>query len=130
MAEFGLESLSSAQVSHAAALMDAEQEAWRTRRLGAFPCLFLPLPVPGARYEKVRINGVVRDAAILSAVGIDEDGKRRVLGLSVALSAAAIHWRSFLDSLVARRLRGVRFITSDDHAGLVAARKAVFPSSI
>jgi putative transposase len=125
MAEFGLESLSSSQVSRAAALMDAELEAWRTRPLGAFPYLFLD-----ARYEKVRIDGVVRDAAILSAVGIDEHGKRSVLGVSVALSEAEVHWRGFLDSLVARRLRGVRFITSDDHAGLVAARKAVFPGAL
>jgi putative transposase len=73
---------------------------------------------------------VVRDAAILSAIGVDDDGKRSVLGLSVALSEAEVHWRSFLDSLVARGLRGVRFITSDDHAGLVAARKAVFPGAI
>ena len=102
MAEFGLESLSSSQVSRAAALMDEELEAWRTRPLGAFRYLFLD-----ARYEKVRIDGVVRDAAILSAVGIDEDGKRSVLGLSVALSEAEVHWRGFLDSLVARGLRGV-----------------------
>ena len=125
MAEFGLESLSSSQVSRAAALLDAELEAWRTRPLGAFAYLFLD-----ARYEKVRIGGVVRDAAILSVIGIDEDGKRSVLGLSVALSEAEVHWRGFLDSLVARGLRGVRFITSDDHAGLVAARKAVFPGAV
>lgn len=125
MAEFGLESLSSSQVSRAAALLDAELEAWRTRPLGAFPHLFLD-----ARYEKVRIDGVVRDAAILSAIGIGEDGRRSVLGLSVALSEAEVHWRGFLDSLVARGLRGVRFITSDDHAGLVAARKAVFPGAV
>ena len=125
MAEFGLDSLSSSQVSRAAALLDAELEAWRARPLGAFPYLFLD-----ARYEKVRIDGVVRDAAILSAIGIDEDGKRSVLGISVALSEAEVHWRGFLDSLVARGLRGVRFITSDDHAGLVAARKAVFPGAV
>lgn len=81
MAEFGLESLSSSQVSRAAALMDEELEAWRTRPLGAFAYLLVD-----ARYEKARIGGVVRDAAILSAVGIGEDGKRSVLGLSVALS--------------------------------------------
>ena len=125
MAEFGLESLSSGQVSRAAALLDAELEAWRTRALGGFAYLFLD-----ARYEKVRIDGVVRDAAILSAIGIDENGKRRVLGISVALSEAEVHWRAFLDSLVARGLRGVRFITSDDHAGLVAARRAVFPGAV
>lgn len=125
MAEFGLESLSSSQVSRAAALLDAELEAWRTRPLGAFPYLFLD-----ARYEKVRIDGVVRDAAILSAIGIDEDGRRSVLGLSIALCEAEVHWRGFLDSLVARGLRGVRFVTSDDHAGLVAARKAVFTGAV
>jgi transposase-like protein len=65
MAEFGLESLSSSQVSRAATLMDAELEAWRRRPLGVFPYLFLD-----ARYEKVRIDGVVRDTAILSAIGI------------------------------------------------------------
>lgn len=31
---------------------------------------------------------------------------------------------------MARGRRGVRFITSDDHAGLVAARKAVFPGAV
>lgn len=125
MAEFGLEGLSSSQVSRAAALLDTQLEAWRTRALGDFPYLFLD-----ARYEKVRIDGVVRDAAILSAIGIDEDGKRRVLGICVALSEAEVHWRAFLDSLVARGLRGVRFVTSDDHAGLVAARRAVFPGAL
>ena len=31
-----------------------------------------------------------------------------------------------LDSMVRRGLRSVQFITSDDHAGLGAARRAVF----
>ena len=53
-----------------------------------------------------------------------------MLKISVALSEAEVHWRGFLDSLEARGLRGVRFITSDDHAGLVAARKAVFPGAV
>lgn len=125
MAELGLESLSSSQVSRAAALLDAELEAWRNRPLGAFPYLFLDV-----RYEKVRIDGVVRDAAVLPVIGIDEDGGRSVLGLSVALSEVEVHWRGFLDSLVARGLRGVHSITSDDQAGLVAARKAVFPGAV
>ena len=124
MAEFGLESLSSSQVSRAAALLDEELEAWRTRPLGPFPYLFLD-----ARYEKMRVGGVVRDVAILSAIGIGEDGKRSILGLSVALSEAEIHWREFIRSLTDRGLHGVRFITSDDHAGLGIARKAVLPGA-
>jgi putative transposase len=124
MAEFGLQNLSSMQVSRAAALLDDELQAWRTRPLSDTAYLLLD-----ARYEKVREGGVVRDAAILSAIGIDPDGHRRVLGVSAALSEAEVHWRAFLDELVARGLRGVRFIVSDDHAGLRAARQAVFPGA-
>ncbi len=125
MAEFGLESLSSTQVSRAAALLDSELEAWRTRRLGQVRYLVLD-----ARYEKQRDGGVVRDAAVLSAIGIGPDGRRRVLGVSTALSEAEVHWRAFLDSLIARGMRGVEFIVSDDHAGLRAARQAVLPGAI
>jgi len=44
-----------------------------------------------------------------------------VLGASVSLSEAEIHWRTFLEALQARGLYGVRCITSDDHAGLQIA---------
>ncbi|MCB1310976.1 MAG: transposase [Sedimentitalea sp.] len=64
----------------------------------------------------------MRDAAILSAVGIGPDERRRILGVSVALSEAEVHWRAFLESLQARGLRGVEYIVSDDHAGPRAAR--------
>jgi transposase-like protein len=124
MAEFGLDGLSSTQVSRAAALLDDELRAWRERDLGIFPYLVLD-----ARYEKVREGGIVRDAAVLAAVGIDPDGRRRLLGVSCALSEAEVHWRGFLDGLVARGLRGVVYVVSDDHAGLRAARRAVLPGA-
>jgi putative transposase len=124
MAEFGLEGLSSTQVSRAAALLDEELRAWRERDLGIFPYLVLD-----ARYEKVREGGIVRDAAVLTAVGIEPDGRRRLLGVSCALSEAEVHWRGFLDGLVARGLRGVTYVVSDDHAGLRAARRAVLPGA-
>jgi putative transposase len=120
MREFGIESLSSSQVSRAAKLLDDELEAWRTRELGVVKYLILD-----ARYEKMRHGGVVRDAAVLSAVGIGPDERRRVLGVSVALSEAEVHWRAFLESLQVRGMRGVEYVVSDDHAGLRAARRAV-----
>lgn len=120
MREFGIESLSSSQVSRAAKLLDEELEAWRTRPLGEIRYLIVD-----ARYEKVREGGVVREAAVLSAMGIGPDQRRRVLGVSCALSEAEVHWRAFLESLLERGMRGVRFVVSDDHAGLRAARKAV-----
>jgi transposase-like protein len=80
-----------------------------------------------ARYEKVRHGGSVVDCAVLVAVGVLPDGKRTVLGVSVSLSEAEVHWRKFLAELVERGLHGVEMITSDAHEGLKAARQAVFP---
>jgi transposase-like protein len=74
----------------------------------------------------VRQDGQVRDAAVLMARGIDLLGKRNLLGVSASLGEHEIHWRIFLESLVARGLRGVQHITSNDHRGLKAARLAVF----
>ena len=113
--------VSSSQVSRAAAQLDEILEAWRMRPLGEIAYLYLD-----ARYENVRQDGQVRDAAVLMAVGVDLDGKRQVLGLSVSLSEQEIHWREFLQGLVQRGLRGVRLITSDAHAGLRAARRTIF----
>jgi transposase-like protein len=120
MREFGIESLSSTQVSRAAKLLDEELAAWRNRPLDPMKYLILD-----ARYEKARHDGVVRDVAVLSAIGVGSDERRHVLGLSVALSEAEVHWRAFLESLQARGLRGTTYIVSDDHAGLKAARRAV-----
>jgi transposase-like protein len=114
--------VSSSQVSRAAQLLDEELDAWRNRPLGQVPYLILD-----ARYEKVRHGGSVRDCAVLLAVGILPDGKRTILGVSVSLSEAEVHWREFLSSLCQRGLHGVEFIVSDDHAGLKQARKACFP---
>jgi transposase-like protein len=113
--------VSSTQVSHAVKQLDPVLEQWRQRPLGTTVYLWLD-----ARYEKVRIDGQVRDAAVLIATGVNAEGKRQVLGVSVSLSEQEVHWRSFLQSLVARGLSGVQLIISDAHAGLKQARQAVF----
>lgn len=114
--------VSSTQVSACAAKLDVELQLWRDRPLGACPYLIFD-----ARYEKVRHGGVLADCAVLIAMGIGTDGKRSILGVSVQLSEAEAHWRSFFSSLVARGLHGTQFIVSDAHPGMAAARKAVFP---
>jgi transposase-like protein len=111
----GLE-VTSMQVSRAAKMLDAELTAWRERPLGEIPYLLLD-----ARYEKVRVGGVVVSCALLVAIGIAPDGRRTILGVSVALSEAEVHWRDFLAGLQARGLHGVQLVASDDHAGLRAA---------
>jgi transposase-like protein len=86
--------VSAMQVSRAAQQLDEVLEAWRNRPIGEILYLYLD-----ARYEKVRRGGQIQDAAILMAAGIGKDGKRRVLGVSVALSEAEQHWRLFFESL-------------------------------
>lgn len=113
--------VSSSQVSQAAAALDEQLQAWRQRPLGQTRYLYLD-----AHYEKVRQDGQVRDAAVLKAVGVNTDGKREVVGVSVSLSEAEPHWRSFLQSLLSRGLSGLELIISDAHAGLAQARRAVF----
>ncbi len=115
--------VSSTAVSRAAALLDEQLEGWRTRPLGKVPYLLLD-----ARYEKVRHGGQVVSCAVLVAIGVQEDGRRSVLGVSVALSEAEVHWRNFLSSLMKRGLHGVRLLVSDHHEGLLKAQRAVLPS--
>jgi putative transposase len=116
-------SVSSTQVSNAASLLDSELEKWRERPLGEYPYLYLD-----AYYEQVREDGQVRHLAVLVAVGVNRAGKRDILGVSVSLSEHEVHWRAFLEQLKTRGLGGIRLIISDDHAGLKAARLAVFGS--
>jgi transposase-like protein len=113
--------VTSSQVSRATQRLDAELTQWRERALGPYEYLLLD-----ARYEHVRVGGNVVSCALLVAIGITTDGHRRVLGLSVSLSEAELHWREFLGSLQTRGLHGVKLIVSDDHAGLKAAREARF----
>jgi putative transposase len=72
--------------------------------------------------------GVVVSSAVLIAVGVDTEGKREVLGVSVKLSEHEVHWREFLGKLKDRGLHGIKLFISDAHEGLKAVRNAIFPT--
>ena len=113
--------INSSQVSRATKQLDEVLATWRNRPLGKVKYLYLD-----ARYEKVRIAGIVQDSAILMAVGVLENGKRSILGVSVSLSEAELHWRDFMEGLLARGLEGVELIISDSHKGMRKARIQMF----
>lgn len=116
--------VSSTQVSRCTKLLDEELQIFRERQLTSkYAYVYFD-----AEYEKVRHDHSVIDMATLIAIGVSEDGKREVLGISSRLSEAEVHWRSFFEDLQRRGLSGVQLFISDDHAGMGAARKAVFPS--
>jgi len=117
----GLE-VTSMQVSRAAAQLDEQLDAWRNRPLGQVAYLILD-----ARYEKVRHGFSVVSCALLTAIGVLPTGKRIILGASVSLSEAEVHWRGFLQSLKDRGMHSTKLVVSDDHAGLKAARQTTLP---
>ncbi len=114
--------ISTSTVSKLTAELDMTFKEWRERSLGKHKYLYLD-----ARYENVRHGGLVVDEAVFIAAGVDDDGKREILGTSVSLSEGEVHWRQFLGELQKRGLHGVELIISDDHPGLKAARKATCP---
>ena len=75
------------------------------------------------RNTSVSVNGSVVDAAVLQAVGINAEGRREVVGMSVSTGEAEVHWRTFFTSLVNRGLHGVRLIVSDDHEECLFTRR-------
>jgi len=113
----------STQVSRATKELDEEFEIFRNRLLGSFKYIFLD-----ATYLKVRHSGTIINQSVLIAYGVNNEGKREIIGASTSLSEAEVHWRIFLESLVKRGLNGLELITSDDHVGLKKARQRVFPS--
>lgn len=116
--------ISSAQVSRCSALLDEELKKFRERQLtGKYAYVYFD-----AMYEKIRHDHSVISMATLIAIGVDEEGKREILGISSKLSESEPHWRSFFEDLQKRGLSGVRLFISDAHSGMSAARSTVFPS--
>ena len=112
----GLE-VSKSQVSALTSKLDAEIAEWRMRPLTEeYPYLIFD-----ARYEKVRRGGAVVSQGVLVAIGISAAGCREVLGCWVAESESEASWGAVFLELKQRGLRGVRYVVSDDHAGMVKA---------
>jgi putative transposase len=122
----GVTKLSKSQVSIMAAELDAQVEAFRTRPLDAGPYTFL---AADALVLKVREQGRVVNVHALVATGVNADGYREILGIQVTSGEDGAGWLAFFRDLVARGLSGVRLVTSDAHAGLVAAIGATLPGA-
>lgn len=114
----GANGMSRTEVSRMAEVLDQQVDAFRSRPLESdYPYVWLD-----ALYIKVREGGRIVSKAVLVAFGVNRDGQREVLGVSVASGEMESAWRTFLAGLVERGLHGVRLVVSDAHAGL---RKAI-----
>ena len=123
----GITGLSKSQVSVMAKELDDHVEEFRTRPLAdAGPFTFV---AADALVLKVREGGRVVPVHALVATGVNADGHREILGLQVTTSEDGAGWLAFFRDLTARGLTGVKLVTSDAHAGLVAAIGATLPGA-
>lgn len=123
----GITSLSRSQVSVMAKDLDEQVASFRTRPLDAGPYTFV---AADALVLKVREGGRVVGVHALLATGVNADGHREILGLQVTSGEDGAGWLAFFRDLTARGLSGVALVTSDAHAGLVAAIGATLPGAV
>ena len=121
----GLDGISKSQVSRLCGEVEPRGSPGIDERVNAF----LDRPIEGdwpyvwldATYVKVRRDHHIVSVAVIVAVGVNADGRREVLGMTVGHSEAEPFWTEFLRSLTRRGLRGVKLVVSGAHEGLKAA---------
>ena len=121
----GMTGISKSQVSTLCRDIDERVGSFLSRPIeGEWPYLWLD-----ATYLKVRQGGRVVSVAAIIACGVNQDGRREILGLGLGESEAQVFWADFLRSLRQRGLQGVQLVISDAHEGLKAAIAQVFSAS-
>lgn len=121
--KMGVSRLSKDQVSAIASSLDADIEDLCARPLGGSPVPYVWLD---ATYVKCRREGRVASTAVVTAIGCDAGGWRRVLGVDVVDTESYDSWLAFLRAIRSRGAAGVRLVVSDAHPGLVRALGEVF----
>lgn len=116
---------SASTVSSLNVRLDEELARFAGRKLEVdYPYLILD-----ARYEKVRLDGVIKSQAVMVAIGINWEGRREVLGVELASRESQSSWKDFLVGMKERGLRGVELVITDDHSGLKKAVMEVLPGA-
>lgn len=103
----------------------ADIDEWRGRPLEQdYPYLFMD-----GVWHKRCWGGSVENVSILVAVGVGMDGRREVLSVVEGMKEDSESWREFIKGMLARGLKGVRLVTGDRCAGLVAAVNELLPGA-
>jgi putative transposase len=98
---------------------------WRSRPLqSVYPIVFLY-----AIHFKAREDGQVRSKAIYSVMGIDQRGKKDILGLYAAENEGAAFWSATLADLKARGVDDILIACIDGLKGFPEAIESIFPQT-
>ncbi len=117
--------VSSGTVSNLNKKVYAHIERWRTQKIeGEYAYIYLDGIV-----LKRSWGGEVKNVSVLAAIGVDQDGYRRILGVCEGHKEDKAGWLSFIKDLKKRGLTGVRLIISDACLGLRESVSEVFPEA-
>lgn len=117
--------VSASTVSNLVKAIEPKVEAFRNRPLGAYPYLIVD-----ARFDKVREGHRVMSRAFLWAMGVTTEGQREVLGWLDWSGETGRAWKDLFRQFKDRGLKGVAFVASDAHEGLVSAIEESFPGAM
>ena len=118
-------SFSHSTVSNLCGQLDARVSAFNERELDST----YPFLIVDCIFTKTRVNEAIVSTACMVACGINERGEREVLGLKMGDSESESFWKETFDWLKGRGLKGVDFVVSDNHKGLVKASRRCFVGS-
>ena len=122
---YGVE-VSSGLISEVTDSIQEEVKAWQDRPLEAlYPIIYLD-----ALVVRMRQDGKVDNRAVYTAIGINIEGQKAVLGLWAGGSEGAKYWLSVLMNLKNRGVKDVFIICTDGLKGFPEAIEAVFPSTL
>jgi putative transposase len=103
-----------------------EVKLWQDRPLeDLYPIVYLD-----AMMVKMRHEGKVENRAVFTAIGINVEGVKSVLGLWVNGNEGAKFWMSVLTNLKNRGMKDAFIICTDGLKGFPEAIEAVFPSTL
>ena len=100
-------------------------EAWQSRPLES---LYAFVYVD-AMVMKVKDNGKSTNKAVYTAIGIDMDGRKDVLGIWLSQNEGAHFWMMIFDELKARGVEQMLFVCIDGLKELEQSIKAIFPQA-
>jgi putative transposase len=103
-----------------------EVKLWQDRPLEAlYPIVYLD-----ALMVKMRHEGKVENRAIYTAIGINVEGQKSVLGLWASGNEGAKHWMMVLTNLRNRGMKDAFIVCTDGLKGFPEAIEAIFPSTL
>jgi putative transposase len=124
-ATYGVE-LSPTFVSNVTDRVVEDVKEWQNRPLEPlYPIVYLD-----ALMMKIRHDGHVDTRAVYTAIGLNLEGQKSVLGLWVSAAEGAKFWLNVLTSLKNRGLKDVLILCTDGLKGFPEAIEAVYPQAM